>query len=132
MNTQYLQHHLERRISHFAHECVREGFEDHGLICEIFAREDLNDEIRLNYIGRIEGELSRRGCLHQEGSDISYLANSPKESQRAQSQKRWDELHEIAVDLVDQSSSHRAVPLQRFLELVSTLDNPAALADSEY
>lgn len=120
MNTQALQHVLERKLSTLASACVNEGVEDHGLICEILSHEYLSDESRLSYISQIDGRLPQ-GHRSRTAMEIGYQP-SAQDADRCEKQKRWNELHRIAVELNSQQGTRRQIPLERFLQLVSVLN----------
>lgn len=121
MNTQYLQHHLEYKLSALANACVNEGVEDSGLICEILCQECLSDERRLHYISEIDCTLGH-DVNQNANSEISYLAFCEQDPLRIQKRQRWDTLHKLALELQEISSSRRQVPLERFLHMVSALN----------
>ena len=121
MNTRNLQIHLENRLSSLASACVNHNAVDDGLIFQILTSDSLSDESRLHYICQIEYRLPSTSKVKRKSNvDLNSLYQE-EEDVRCEKQKRWNELHQIAVELRLNKSEHREQPRERFYKMVSVL-----------
>ena len=121
MNTRNLQIHLENRLSSLASACVNHNTVDDGLIFEILTSDSLSDESRLHYICQIEYRLPSTSKVKRKSNvDLNSLYQE-EEDVRCEKQKRWNELHQIAVELRLNKSEHREQTRERFYKMVSVL-----------
>ena len=117
MNTRNLQIHLENRLSSLASACVNHNAVDDGLIFEILTSDSLSDESRLHYICQIEYRLPSTSKVKRKSNvDLNSLYQE-EEDVRCEKQKRWNELHQIAVEL----RLNKSEPRERFYKMVSVL-----------
>ncbi|MBF0579900.1 hypothetical protein IM774_08945 [Erysipelotrichaceae bacterium RD49] len=121
MNTRNLQIHLENRLSSLASACVNHNAVDDGLIFEILASDSLSDESRLHYICQIECRLSSASKVRQKSNVDLNSFYCEEEEVRCEKQRRWNELHQIAVELRLNKSEHREQPRESFYRMVSVL-----------